>query len=346
MISPLFRWSVSRTSPIWAGSIGAYLLLFVLIFSLGCISKPIQIHTLDAVTGAPIANVDIRQHGARFFHFIPESGKAPKTNANGQLDLVLNARATSLAVLRPGYVPTQVSIVPAPEGRAAESQPRLMVADISPSNYIEFESLADHAILKVRLTPTVDEQVKVCVRNEQGMPLAKVEVIVETVLFLPKDGLEGEWGRPPIQRLATDASGCAVMTAHLGLQNYIYLRMIGCESQRIALERLVERKSIEAVLRSVTCKPAVIRVIDCKTGAPIAGAAVELGKEFDGVARDPNGWSVKTDANGCTPQVSMPDFAHLIVAASAEKYFMRRQVLNWKALDAKKPFEIGLDRKP
>ena len=121
--------------------------------------------------------------------------------------------------------------------------------------------------------------------------------------------------------------------------------MLGRESQRIAFERLTDRKNIDITLRSIASKPAVIRVIDGKSGAPIAGADVELGKQFDGIARDPNGWKVKTDVNGCTPQVLIPDFSELIVTASAEKYLMRRRALIWQAVDAKKPIEIELDRK-
>ncbi len=341
MISSLTPWSASRAFPALTG----FLAIFALLFTLGCVSKPIQIRTLDAVTGTPVANVDIRQHGVRFFSFFPSKAKAPKTDAEGQLDLVLNSRSTCLAVLRPGYVPVQVSIVPEPKGRSPKLEASALLVDISPANCVEFERLADHAIVEVRLTPIVDEKVRVTVRDEQGAPLVNVDVILETGLFLPKDGEEGEWGRPPIERVVTDASGCATVTAHVGLRNYLYVRMIGRESQRIALERLSDRKNIAVTLRAVSCKSVVLRVVDGKSGAPIAGADVELGKEFDGIARDPNGWSVKTDANGCTSLVSVPDFGQLVVAASAEKYLMRRQVLNWQSLDAKKPFEIELSRK-
>ena len=341
MISILNRWSRSRTSPNLAG----ILIVSVLLIASGCVSKPIQIRTLDATTGAPVADVDIRQHGVRWFSFFPKKGKAPKTDAQGQLDLVLNSRSTCLAVLRPGYVPTQVSIVTEPQGRLPKLEPISLLVDISPINYVEFESLADLAVVQVRLIPIVQEKVRVKVRDEQGTPLANVDVILETGLFLPKDGVEGEWGRPPIEQIVTDASGVAVMTAHIGLRNYIYVRMLGRESQRVAFERLADRKNIDITLRSIASKPAIIRVIDGKSGAPIAGADVELGKQFDGIARDPNGWSVKTDANGCTPQVSIPDFSELIVTASAEKYLMRRRALIWQAVDAKKPVEIELDRK-
>lgn len=341
MISILNRWSRSRTSPNLAG----IFIVSVLLIASGCVSKPIQIRTLDATTGAPVADVDIRQHGVRWFSFFPKKGKAPKTDAQGQLDLVLNSRSTCLAVLRPGYVPTQVSIVPEPQGRLPKLEPISLLVDISPINYVEFESLADLAVVQVRLIPIVQEKVRVKVRDEQGTPLANVDVILETGLFLPKDGVEGEWGRPPIEQIVTDASGVAVMTAHIGLRNYIYVRMLGRESQRVAFERLADRKNIDITLRSIASKPAIIRVIDGKSGAPIAGAHVELGKQFDGIARDPNGWTVKTDVNGCTPQVPIPDFSELIVTASAEKYLMRRRALIWQAVDAKKPVEIELDRK-
>ena len=341
MISILNHWSCRRTSP----NLAVICILFALVLAPGCVSKPIQIRTLDGVTGAPVADVDIRQHGVRWFSFFPKKGKAPKTNADGQLDLVLNSRSTCLAVLRPGYVPTQVSIVPEPEGRLPKLKPTLLVADISPINCVEFESLADLAVVEVRLTPIIQEKVRISVRDDQGVPLANVDVILETGLFLPKDGVEGEWGRPPIERIVTNASGVAVVTVHIGLRNYIYVRMLGRESQRIAFERLADRKNIDITLRSIASKRAIIRVIDGKSGAPIAGANVELGKQFDGIPCDPNGWTVKTDVNGCTPQVSIPDFSELIVTASAEKYLMRRRALIWQAVDAKKPVEIELDRK-
>ncbi len=341
MISLLNRCPRSRSTPILAG----ILIVFALVFASGCISKPIQICTLDAVTGAPIADVDIRQHSVRFFSFFPKKGKAPKTDADGKLDLVLKSRSTCLAVLRPGYVPTQVSIIPEPKGRLPKLEPTTLEIDISPLNSVEFESLADRAVVKVQLIPIVQEMVRVTVRDEQGAPLEHVEVILETSLFLPKDGVEAEWGLPPIERIATDASGNANVTAHRGLKNYIYVRMLGRESQRVALDRLADRKNVDITLRSISSKLAVIRVIDSESGSPIAGADVELGKQFDGIGRDPNGWSVKTDANGCTPQVLMPNFSDLIVTASAEKYQARRSSLLWTSLSTEKPFEIKLDRK-
>ena len=313
--------------------------------AVGCVSKPIQIHTIDAANGAPIADVDVRQHGARFFRFMPKKGKAPKTNADGRIDLVLDAKGTNLALLRTGYVPTQVVIVPEPQGRANPAKPTATEVDISPANYVEFESLADGAVITVRLSAIVDEPVRVCVRNDQGVLLADAEVVLESALFLLKDGSESEWGLPPMQRAVTDRTGCVTMTAYRGLRNFLYVRMLGCETQRISLERAAERSTVQVVLRKVESKPTIIRVIDMKTGVPIKGADVEIGKKFDGIARDPNGWSVKTDANGCTPVVLVQNIQDLVVTASSEKYLMKRTLMNWSLASVTKPFEIELHPK-
>jgi len=82
-----------------------------------------------------------------------------------------------------------------------------------------------------------------------------------------------------------------------------------------------------------------------KTGVPIKGADVEIGKKFDGIARDPNGWSVKTDANGCTPVVLVQNIQDLVVTASREKYLMKRTLMNWSLASVTKPFEIELNPK-
>lgn len=317
----------------------------LLAFAGGCVSKPVQLHVLDSATGNPIADVDVRQHGARFFQFIPRKGDAPKTDGDGRIDLVLNARGTSLALLRPGYVPTGLSIVPEPKGSAKSLEPPLLKVDVSPENSIDFERLADHAVIDVRLNRIVPWQLRLCVRDEAGAALPAAEAIVETGLFLPKDGTESEWGRPPIQRLETDATGCVVVTAHRGLRNYLYVRMVGRATQRIALDRLDGNERLDVTLARVASKPAILRAIDGNSGAPIANATVELGKQFDGIARDPNGWSVKTDANGCTPEVLVPDMDQIVVSVSGERFRARRQVLCWQSLGTKRPIQIALDRK-
>ncbi len=312
---------------------------------IGCVSKPVQIHVLDDASGAPIANASILQHGARFLDFIPRSGDAIRTNDDGRADLVLNARGTSLALLRAGYVPTGLSIVPAPRGAKSANPTPVMHVDASPQNYLEFESLAPHALIDVRLTPIVPWQIRICVRDERGAPLPAAEAIVETGLFLPKDGTEGEWGRPPLLRLVTDASGCTVVTAHRGLRNYLYVRMAGRMSERIALDALEGTAEVAVTLQQVEFKPVILRVVDGATGAPIEFAVVELGKQFDGIARDPNGWSVKTDANGCTPTVSVPDLDCLVVTVASAKFHARREPLCWKALGTVRPTELKLDRR-
>lgn len=311
----------------------------------GCVHKPIQVRAVDATTGAPVEGADVRQHGARFFAFFPSTGVAPKTNAEGEVKLVLNARGTSLAILRPGYVPTQVAIVPEPSGCAKVTTPQFTTCEVSPTNCIEFERVAAEATIEVRLTPTVPRTIRVCVRSEQGLPLAGVEVIAHAGLFLPKDGVEAQWGLPPIQCVLTTADGCAEVTAHGGLRNYLYVRAEGCETERRALDCSDASAQIDLTLRVPEFKSAAFRVINAATGAPIKNATVVYGKEFDGLARDPNGWSVETDADGCTTAVRLPDCNNLFVTASCDRFQSSRKVIAWRFVRAGHPIEILLDRK-
>lgn len=323
----------------------AGVLVALLATTLGCVHKPIQVRAVDATTGAPVEGADVRQHGARFFAFFPSTGVAPKTNPDGEVKLVLNARGTSLAILRPGYVPTQVAIVPEPSGCTKVYPQQSTTYEISPTNCIEFEQLAAEATIEVRLTPTVPRTIRVCVRNEQGLPIADVEVISHAGLFLPKDGAEAQWGLPPIQRALTATDGCAEVTVHGGLRNYFYVRAEGCETERRALDFSDLRSQIDLTLRTPEFKSSVVRVINAATGEPIANATVVYGKEFDGIARDPNGWSVETDVTGCTPMVRIPDCNNLFVTASCKTFRSSRKVIAWRFVRAGHPIEILLERK-
>ena len=317
----------------------------VLATQLGCVHKPIKIRTLDGATGASVEGADVRQHSARLFAFFPSTAPAPKTSAAGEIDLVLNARGTNLAILRPGYVPTQVAIVPEPSGRASAPPSECPTLDVSPSNCVEFERLAKGTTIEVHLTPTVPRTVRVCVRSELALPLADAEVIAHAGLFLPKDGVEAQWGLPALQRTSTNAHGCAEVTVHGGLRNYLYVRAAGRVSERLSLDAFAAHAQIDVTLRVAEFKAAVVRVIDDATGYPIKNARVELGKELDGIARDPNGWSVQTDTNGCTPAVLLPNANSLSVSASCERFRSSRKMIAWQFVRAGNPIEILLKRK-
>ncbi len=321
---------------VWTALLGA---------TLGCVHKPIQLRVVDCATGAPVEGADVRQHGAQLFAFFPSTALAPKTNAEGEVALVLNARGTSLAVLRPGYIPIQVAIVPEPSGGAHHPSPQLAVCEISASNCVEFEQIAPKATIEVRLTPTVPRLVRICVQSEEALPLAGVEVISHAGLFLPKDGVEAQWGLPPIQRAITSADGCVEVTVHGGLRNYLYVRAAGRETERRALDGFDASAQIAVTLRAAEFKSAVFRVVNEATGRPVKNATVEFGKELDGIGRDPNGWSVQTDSSGCTPVVQLPDCTNLIVTGSCERFRSSRKVIAWRFVRVGHPLEILLERK-
>lgn len=319
------------------------LLCALLATSGGCVSKSIHLRAVDGVTGAPVADAAVHQHGARWFAFFPETEPAVTTDAQGEAAVVLNARGTNLVLLRPGYVPTQLAIVPqssAPRG----GTPTTDLINVSPSNYVEFERLASNALVEIELTPTVARTVRVCVRSESALPLQGVEVIAHTGLFLPKDGTEAQWGLPPIQIVATSADGYAEVTVYGGLRNYLYARSVGRDCERISLDEFAANTQVDLTLPNVEFKSAVIRLVDAATGTPIANATVQCGKMFDGVARDPNGWSVRTDASGCTPTVRLPDAHNLSVTASRKGYRSSRKLIAWRLIREGHPIEISIDR--
>ncbi len=320
------------------------LVIVALALVAGCVSKPITIRTLDRETGAPIEGADVRQHGARFFHFFPGTAAAKQTDPEGQLALVLNARATNLAILRPGYIPTQIAIVPRPSGLGVPPEELGQIVAASPSNYIEFESIAAGSTIEVAIEPTHPRAVRVCVRSESGRLMPGVEVVAHAGLFLPRDGVEARWGLPPIQYVITGGDGCATVTVHEGLRNYLTARAAGFDRERRTLDDVPEHGDVTLTLRSLEFKSVSFRVVDATTGAPIKGASVELGKEMDGITRDPNGWSVQTDATGCTGSVRIPHSHELSVVASKVKYRSNRRLMRWQFVGEGHCIELALER--
>jgi len=322
----------------WVGAIAA-------LFAVGCISKPVQLRVLRADSGAPIVGAEIRQHGARFLRFFPKRDAVPRvTDADGIASLVLDARGTSLAVLCPGFVPVQVSIVPEPRGCTEPSKPIEREVTVSADLCVPFESLADRARLDVNLQPLHASPRPICVRDESGDAMVGATVMVECSLFLPIDGAEGSWGLPPAQRLTTAADGCVQAQCFQPLRAYAHVRLAGYAPARMRIDSEADGATCVLQLRRLQWKKNSLRVVDAKTDAPIAAAAVQFGKELDGVPRDPNGWIVACDALGTTPPVDLPDVDPLVLTVSAKGYRTAKCVLRWSSIRAGRPVELVLER--
>ncbi len=311
----------------------------------GCISKPVQIRVMRADTGSPIEGAEIRQHGARFLRFLPRPNAKPSiTGGDGVASLVLDARGTSLAVLCQGFVPVQLSIVPEPRGCAEPSRPTATEVAVPNDMCVPFESLADRARLDVRLLPLQVSPLGVCVRDENGAGLAGAEVFVECSLFLPTDGSEAAWGLPAVQRLLMGNDGCAQVQRFHPLRAYAYARMAGYAPTRTRIDREAEGSTATLQMRRLQWKKSALRVVDAKTDAPIAAAVVQLGKELDGVPRDPNGWVVTCDASGVTPPVDLPDLDQLVLTVAAKGYRTVRCVVQWESVRTGRPPVLALER--
>jgi hypothetical protein len=169
-------------------------------------------------------------------------------------------------------------------------------------------------------------------------------VMVECSLFLPIDGAEGSWGLPAAQRLTTAADGCVQAQCFRPLRAYAHLRLAGYAPVRMRIDSEADGATCVLQLRRLQWKKNSLRVVDAKTDAPIAAAAVQFGKELDGVPRDPNGWIVACDALGTTPPVDLPDVDPLVLTVSAKGYRTAKCVLRWSSIRAGRPVELVLER--
>ena len=306
---------------------------------LACVSKPITLLTVDA-DGAPIADAVVYQHGVGLFSPVPLRRKTPHvTKEDGTLPIVLDSRTSSLTILKPYFEPVQLVVAMTgqvvPEQAPMPATPEApVVIDARDGEVTDFAALPDHATMRVGMSACVRRDMTIAVSDERGMPVADAEVHRVCTLFLLNRGSEETLGLPPIESERTDASGRASVEVLGGLANHVYVRAPGRVAQRVPVNASATGRSVVPVtLAEAPSRALRIRVLQGPKKPAVAGASVSLGLQLDGMPPDPNGWTVQTDVEGLTPEVTVSQQHPIIFTVSKGRTQVRRQTVTWDEVD-------------
>jgi hypothetical protein len=295
--------------------------------------------TVDA-SGHPVADAVVYQHGVGFFSPVPLRRKVPlSTSADGRLPIVLDSRTSSLTILKPYFEPVQLVVamtghaVPiAPVPPATPEAP--VIIDARDGEVTDFATLPDHATMRVGMAECVRRRVTIEAIDEKGAPVADAQVHRVCTLFLLSRGTEETLGLPPIESERTDSGGRASIEVLGGLVNHIYVRAPGRVAQRIAVDASANGPGVVPVaLPRAPARALRIRVLEGPKKPPVADAAVTLGLQLDGMPPDPNGWTVRTNGEGLTPEVMVSPQQPIIFTVSKGRKQVRRQTVTWDEVE-------------
>jgi hypothetical protein len=307
---------------------------------LGCVSKPITLMTVDE-SGFPLADAVVYQHGVGLFSPVPLRRKKPlMTGEDGTLALVLDSRTSSLTILKPYFEPVQVVVAMTGQVAPAEPVPAAtpelpIVIDARDGEVTDFATLPDRATMRVGMSGCARREVPIVVVDERGMPVADAEVHRVCTLFLLSRGTEETLGLPPIMSTRTDAAGRASVEVLGGLANHVYVRAPGRVSHREAVDASgTSAGPVTVTLPEAPARTVRIRVLQGPKKPAVADATVALGLQLDGMPADPNGWSVTTDGQGLTPEVTVSQQRPIIFTVSKGRRQVRRQTVTWDEVEA------------
>ena len=309
-----------------------------LILLCGCVSKPVTLLTVDE-RGEPVADAVVYQHGVGLFSPVPLRRKVPlTTSADGTLPLVLDSRTSSLTILKPYFEPVQLVVAMtghaapvAPVPPATPEQP--VVIEARDGEVTDFATLPDHATMRVGMAGCARRRVTIEVMDERGVPVVDAQVHRVCTLFLLNRGTEETLGLPPIESERTDSSGRASVEALGGLANHVYVRAPGRVAQRIPLDASTELSVVPVTLAKAPSHALRIRVLEGPKKPAVGDASVNLGLQLDGMPPDPNGWTVTTDAQGLTPEVTVSQQHPIIFTISKGRKQVRRQTVTWDEVE-------------
>lgn len=306
---------------------------------LGCVSKPITLLAVDA-NGAPVADAVVYQHGVGFFSPVPLRRKTPRvTQGDGTLPIVLDSRTSSLTILKPSFEPVQLVVAMTgqvmPDSAPAPATPEVpVVVDARDGEVTDFAALPDHATMRVGMSECARREMTIAVSDGRGMPVADAEVHRVCTLFLLNRGSEETLGLPPIESERTDASGRASVEVLGGLANHVYVRAPGRVAQRVPVDASVQGSAVVPVtLAEAPSRSLRIRVLQGPKKPAVPEASVNLGLQLDGMPPDPNGWTVLTDADGLTPEVTVSQQHPIIFTVTKGSTQVRRQTVTWDEVE-------------
>lgn len=305
----------------------------------GCVSKPITLLTVDA-RGQPVADAVVYQHGVGLFSPVPLRRITPKTTQeDGTLAIVLDSRTSSLTILKPYFEPVQLVVAMTgtvmPDSAPPPATPEVpVIVDARDGEVTDFATLPDRATMRVALSECARREVSIAVTDERGAPVADAEVHRVCTLFLLNRGTEETLGLPPIESERTDGGGRASVEVLGGLANHVYVRAPDRVAQRIAVDASkMGSPSLRVTLPAAPSRTLRIRVLQGPQKPIVAEASVTLGLQLDGMPPDPNGWTVTTDAQGLTPEVSVSQQQPIIFTVSKGPKQVRRQTVTWDEVD-------------
>jgi hypothetical protein len=309
------------------------------LFLVGCVSKPITLLTVDA-HGAPVADAVVYQHGVGLFSPVPLRRKTPRvTQGDGTLSIVLDSRTSSLTILKPYFEPVQLVVAMTghvvPDSAPSPATPEVpVVVDARDGEVTDFAALPDHATMRVGMSECLRREMTIVATDERGMPVTGAEVHRVCTLFLLNRGSEETLGLPPIESERTDVSGRASVEVLGGLANHVYVRASGRVAQRIPVDASAKGSAVVPVtLAEAPSRALRIRVLQGPKKPAVAEASVSLGLQLDGMPPDPNGWTVVTDTEGLTPEVTVSQQHPIIFTVTKGRTLVRRQTVTWDEVD-------------
>ncbi len=333
-----FAWAWSSLALSARHGAGLAALVFMLVLG-GCVSKPVTLLTVDT-SGHPVADAVVYQHGVGFFSPVPLRRKVPlATSADGTLPIVLDSRTSSLTILKPYFEPVQLVVAMTAQGLPAAALPPAtpeapVIVDARDGEVTDFARLPDHATMRVGMAECARRHVTIEVIDEGGAPVAGAQVHRVCTLFLLNRGTEETLGLPPIESERTDSAGRASIEALGGLANHVYVRAPGRVAQRVAVDASASDPGVvQVTLPHAPSRALRIRVLQGPKRPPVADATVTLGLQLDGMPPDPNGWTVRTDAEGRTPEVMVSAQQPIIFTVSKGRKQVRRQTVTWDEVE-------------
>lgn len=305
----------------------------------GC-GRPITVQAIVQGTGAPVDDVRIYRYKFSWFSIFPVM-KSTQTGADGSAVISVGPATTNLTMLRSGYEPVLLGVF--------ETESIGLEPDDAGYNYVlTYSALADKQVVPVEFRPVKRAPVELTVTDRAtGKPIANAEVFASTFLYLPQPGVEPDWGFPAVQEQVTDADGRAVVDQVSGFRNRIAVRMKGYQSVAVNFDgRDVSGPVVRDVqMRLLSVKQIDFLVIDAKTRAPVADAAVTLGTIRDGLPDSPDAWVKPTGKDGRTGLMPVPDIESFLLSVNAKGYNEWRGTPMWRALDDGQTKRLELHRK-
>lgn len=289
-----------------------------------CFPKPLDLQVRDLNTGAPIEGVAMHKHAISLLTLLPSKQDPVLTDAQGDARIWVPPFNTNVTLLRPGYEPASIAVY------KSDVSTKLEGATSRPN--LRFDALKEGDVVPMKLKPVTRTPTTVqVVDTSTGTPVADVELLSTTFLYLPAPGLEDGWGFPDMQDLRTGADGGATIDCISGFRNRVTARAAGRADAQADI-RADGPSSITMKSRALRWKPIRFEVLDEKRGTPVEGAWVTTEEPRRGLPPDPNAFAAVTGADGLTPPVVIPDSVPLVIQIEAPGHRKRREALDWNAI--------------